>query len=245
MARMLWRGCWLIAVLGMSALAEPRVLFIGNSYSFAAPTTAKQLAAVAGHPIHVEQVACGGLTLSRHAEGAGMAMAKKRWDVLVLQEQSQIPALPIDEVRARSVPAARALADAARNGGARIVLYQTWGRRDGDREHRPGDTFAAMQDRLAAGYELLARETGATVAPVGEAWRLCRERHPDLDLYQKDGSHPSAAGVYLAACVLAAAVGGGSPSEFPDAQNLDPASARSLRAAAEEAIAASRKKTAP
>ena len=40
--------------------------------------------------------------------------------------------------------------------------------------------------------------SGAAIVPVGKAWRLARKRHPAIDLYVADGSHPSAAGAYLA-----------------------------------------------
>lgn len=40
------------------------------------------------------------------------------------------------------------------------------------------------------------------MAPVGEAFAACRRQHPDIELFHGDGSHPSAAGTYLAACIF-------------------------------------------
>jgi hypothetical protein len=42
--------------------------------------------------------------------------------------------------------------------------------------------------------------------PVGQVWRLVRDKHPDLDLYDKDLAHPSKKGSYLAACTFFAAI---------------------------------------
>jgi hypothetical protein len=49
------------------------------------------------------------------------------------------------------------------------------------------------------------------VAPVGYAWSTVRTEDPRMDLWQADGSHPSEAGTYLAACVFYAAIFGQSP----------------------------------
>src|SRR5690606_34866091 len=38
------------------------------------------------------------------------------------------------------------------------------------------------------------------VTPVGIVWRYIKENHPSINLYQTDGSHPSVAGSYIAAC---------------------------------------------
>ena len=39
-------------------------------------------------------------------------------------------------------------------------------------------------------------------ARVGDAWADVRTNHPEIELYQSDGSHPSVEGTYLAACVF-------------------------------------------
>jgi hypothetical protein len=70
----------------------------------------------------------------------------------------------------------------------------TWGYEDGDRGNLPGDTFSAMQKRVADGYEELALELSAEVAPVGRAWEEALKREPGLVLWDSDGKHPSATG---------------------------------------------------
>jgi hypothetical protein len=37
---------------------------------------------------------------------------------------------------------------------------------------------------------------------VGYAWQTVHSQFPQINLWQADGSHPSAAGLYLAACVF-------------------------------------------
>jgi hypothetical protein len=78
----------------------------------------------------------------------------------------------------------------------------TWGYEHGDRRNVPGDTYAAMQTRLHAGYGAGAAELPASVARVGLAWAAAHRSHPELRLWARDGKHPSRAGSYLAPCVL-------------------------------------------
>jgi len=53
------------------------------------------------------------------------------------------------------------------------------------------------------------------VAPVGIAWAEVRRERPSIELFFSDGSHPSAAGSYLAACTLYAALFNRSPVGLP------------------------------
>jgi len=61
----------------------------------------------------------------------------------------------------------------------------------------------------------LAKETGATVIPVGRVWEKVRSIRPDIQLFDKDGSHPSPAGTYLTACVVYTVLSGKSPIGLP------------------------------
>ena len=60
-----------------------------------------------------------------------------------------------------------------------------------------------MQQQLTEKtYLEMADVLDAYCAPVGEAWRRVHAECPSLQLYNSDGSHPSPAGSYLAACVF-------------------------------------------
>jgi hypothetical protein len=89
--------------------------------------------------------------------------------------------------------------------GARTVLLLTWSRK----------AEPEQQADLNYAYDSIAREIGAILAPVGPAWQESRARHPDLELYAKDGSHPSSLGSYLLACVLVRSLLAGSGTTFP------------------------------
>lgn len=186
------------------------VLFIGNSYvgTNDLPNMFRQLALSLGDTVTVASVAPGGYTLYQHATHAPTlnAIAGQPWDFVVLQEQSQLGALPSD-VTTTEHGAQQLLSAIEANWECTYpVLYMTWGRENGDPQFCPAYpymcTYAGMQERLRINYVALAHFNDAWTAPVGVAWQTVRETHPEIDLYVSDGSHPTVAGSYLAACVF-------------------------------------------
>jgi hypothetical protein len=84
-------------------------------------------------------------------------------------------------------------------------FYLTWARRNS-----PADQAALTQ-----AYQAIARELGATVAPVGIAWEKVLREDPKVRLHMEDDSHPNATGTYLAALVFLARLRGKLPAELP------------------------------
>jgi hypothetical protein len=186
-----------------------RVLFVGNSFTFRndLPRLVHGLASD-GHPIYAVSYTAPGWRLKQAAHNRGLAslLHDVRWDVVVLQEQSELPSLPAD-VRVREFdPYAEELHEKITAAGARTVLFLTWGYRQGDRRKVPDDTYTAMQMRLGRGYSDVAAELRAPIAPVGLAWIEALAERPQLELWAGDGKHPSRLGSYLAACVFYAAL---------------------------------------
>jgi hypothetical protein len=199
-----------------------RVLFIGNSYTSRnqLPQRIVELAASAPQPrkLHVHLIFAGGASLRRHwnAGLAREAIQTGGWDYVVLQEQSTLPVKNAqryhDNVRlfAAEIAAQR----------ARIVLYLTWSRQ----------TAPQTQELITRAVSEIAAETGALVVPVGVAWQAALAALPEVALYEADGSHPTAAGSYLAACsfylaLLGEPVAGDAAA---DALKLDHTTARRL-----------------
>ena len=185
-----------------------RVLFIGNSYTYVndLPAMVAGLAAAGGHAIETGMAAEGGQTLADHVASPSTQarLASARWDLVVLQEQSQIPAV----AQSRNdlmYPAARDLIRAIRITGARPMLFLTWAHRDGWPENGLPD-YARMQAEIDDGYLALAGQVGVPVAPVGIAWSTVLGRTARPGLWQDDGSHPTVAGTYLAASVFYASI---------------------------------------
>jgi hypothetical protein len=210
-----------------------RVLFLGNSYTYVndLPTVFRNIARAGGQNVATGMVAAGGETLADHAASAASAGAIRdsRWQFVVLQEQSEVPA--IESARqAQMYPAVRSLAGEIRAANATPFLLQTWAHRDG----LPADGmgYVEMQSAIDTGYAAIGDQLGVAVAPAGQAWETVLRQDPTIALWQADGSHPSAAGTYLAACVLYARIFGASPVGIPDTEGLPVDLARALQVVA-------------
>ncbi len=183
------------------AKSELGVLFVGNSYSFGVPRAFSKLADAGGKKVRIGHSMFGGWSLARHvaSEATLRKIRAGTWDVVVLQEQSEIPALPARKRAAAMFPPLRQLVTETRQHGAIPLLYQTWGRREGDKSISHDD-FHAMNSRLRDGYQAASRNAGGVVVvPVGDAWEREISAGRGGGLFMDDGSHPSAAGNALTA----------------------------------------------
>ena len=212
------------------------VLFIGNSYTAPVVPVFREFAKAKGKTGRIEAVIVNGAQLRKHVEkgDAARLIAEGGWSAVCLQEQSQTPSFPEAQVREETDPAVKALREAAKGKVDKLVMYEHWARRDGDRRNRPDDTHAAQAARLQSSFDRLAREHKLLPAPVGRVWDRVMKEHPEINLYQPDGSHPSPAGAYLAACVLYATVYGESPEGLPATKGVDAKVAATIQAAVAE-----------
>jgi hypothetical protein len=202
-----------LAVASLLAHGQQRsVLFIGNSYTNVnnLPEVFRQLALSLGDTVTTGSSAPGGYTFQSHVINAPTlaAIHSDDWDFVVLQEQSQIPSFPQEQVEAECYPYAAQLVDTilAHDACSQAVFYMTWGRQNGDDTNcdfwPPVCTYAGMQAQLRESYLNMAEDNAAFCAPAGIAWKHVREAYPMLNLYSSDGSHPSVAGSYLVANVM-------------------------------------------
>lgn len=214
------------------------MLFLGNSYTFqgALDQAVAEVFAAAGQEVAAERLAEPGWRFVDHIAaietgGSAHALAfAEPHDWVFLQEQSQIPGFPEGQEDFEASRAGAVTLDGlAANTGAQTMFLMTWGRRAGD-DTNPEifPDYLTMQAALADGYttyvaEASADGTQAWIAPAGLAWQAVYEdvvagggdpTDPMTafgGLYVDDGSHPSARGTYLAACVIYASVTGDSP----------------------------------
>lgn len=191
-----------------------RALFIGNSYTYYnnMPNLVFEIAKSMNDTLIHDSYTPGGKQLNQHAVDPNTQLKIKQggWDRVVLQEQSQKPSFPDNQVASDVYPYAQQLNDTIKkyNPCSETVFYMTWGRENGDAGNcggwPPVCTYEGMDDLLRERYEIMAADNDAEVAPVSVVWRYIRENYPtssypNLDLYSSDGSHPSLVGSYLAA----------------------------------------------
>lgn len=182
------------------------ILFVGNSLTYfnALPGMVQALADSAGQRTpRVAQVAFPDFSLEDHWNhgAAAREIARGDWDVVVLQQGPS--ARP--ESRVLLLEYARRFADAIRATGARPALYMVW----------PQANRSFDFDRAVESWVLAADSVGGILLPVAEAWRAAWRRDPAAPLYAADGLHPTAAGSYLAALVMAERLLGVAPVGLP------------------------------
>ncbi|HEV3260196.1 MAG TPA: hypothetical protein VG013_25290 [Gemmataceae bacterium] len=180
--------------LDIGGMAPLKVLFVGNSFTARndLPGLIAQLAATRGKSIQHRLISAGGASLRNHwnAGEALKAIKGGQYDYVVLQEQST---LPIKNAR-RMHENVRLFDEAINVAGAKTILYMTWARRQAPES----------QEAITDAYTSIGLELGATVVPVGAVWQSFLRKHNQPALHDRDQSHPTLAGSYLAACVFLA-----------------------------------------
>lgn len=216
LAPMSWLAASLLTML--SALAEDpqRILFIGNSYTGVnkLPEVFLEVVKSSGRPAPVVKSSTpGGRTLKQHLSIAGSMtlIDEGGWDVVVLQGQSQEPAIAekVESVRKEFVESAAELCKRvrAKSPKAKIYFYETWARHaDYWKAAKKGPDVGAepreMQARLRKWYGVVAKDNGATFVPCGDAWELNYASSAAVRLHTKDHSHPEFVGTYLNALIF-------------------------------------------
>ncbi|OFZ09876.1 MAG: hypothetical protein A3D92_00205 [Bacteroidetes bacterium RIFCSPHIGHO2_02_FULL_44_7] len=205
-----------IGLLSFSAPAQDSVsvLFIGNSYVATnnLPLMIRTLANSLGDEMTYVSQNPGGATLANHAGNplTFVNINSQPWDFVVLQAQSQEPSFSDSQVNTQTLPYAMQIADSVYDNRfcSDVQFFMTWGRKDGDPQWAPISTYEGMNSRLRAAYMRMADSVQGSVSPVGSAWAYVRANYPSLgdSLYMADGSHPSMAGSYLAACTFYASL---------------------------------------
>jgi hypothetical protein len=175
------------------AKGELRVLFIGNSltYSNDLPAIVEALAAASKQKRFIyKSIAFPDFGLQEQWERgeARKAIAREKWDVVVLQQGPSA----LEESRQILLEYTRRFDQEIRASGARTALYMVW----------PSEARFKDFERVIESYRLAADEVKGMLFPVGRAWREAWKRDAKMALYSGDRFHPSVAGSYLAALVI-------------------------------------------
>ena len=184
------------------------ILFVGNSYTFFGnlPQMVSIISDSTQTKLLTKQSTAPGARLSHHWRNERGLKTKKiiekgNFDMVVFQEQSMTPIERPDSL----LIYARKLSDLARANGAQTYFYGTWAR----------EKVPQYQKIITEVYTQAARENDAGLVLVGEAWILARKLRPTAPLYHTDGSHPSALGTLLTACIMVEAFTGEVPEKLP------------------------------
>ena len=172
-------------------LPSKRILFIGNSYTDLNGGLDTHLLGFAPNSESM-RITPGGYTLKDHWQDANTldAIRSGKWDVVVLQEQSQNSVTNYYNF----FEYAQKLDAEIKKAGAETIMFMTW--------ERPDSTqYGVTAEAVNKAYTALGQQLGVKVAPVELAFSMALQERPDLKLYIDDG-HPTPEGTYLTACVF-------------------------------------------
>ena len=181
------------------------ILFVGNSYTYYndLPAIFQALARANGKDVNTYAVTKGARRLDAYKFAEDVttqklvdAVAQRKYDVCFLQEQSVLPAQKYESFAEGIRIVLGLLGDRV----DRVLLYATWGRKAGHKtlESNGWDT-ETMAKLLSDSYDKAGAEFGFTVSHAGKAFLWVYTRHPEIELYDADMTHPSYAGSCLAA----------------------------------------------
>lgn len=188
--------------------APIKILFVGNSYTYGnnMPTLVAAMAEAKGVNLTTQKSTAGGVTLEDHLNGKKNLqtlnlISEGKFDIIVLQDQSMRPAVePEKTLKYVAIMSAK-----VNKSGAIPCLYLTWAR----------EKNSGMQQKLNDTYFQAAKDNQTLLAPVGLAWEQVRQKHPEIQLFAEDGSHPNRLGSYLIAAVFLRTLTDVSPVGLP------------------------------
>ncbi len=190
----------------LKAQLSYRVLFLGNSYTSVnnLPQIIHDVALSAGDTLVFDSYTPGGYHLIQHSTDAisQNKIMTGGWDYVVIQGQSQEPITYSSDFNIGGSALNNLIKQY--NPCAVTMTYMTWGRKNGDAttcDFFPVMcTYQGMDTTLRNCYLDLTAYINGEVSPVSVVWNYLRQNYPNIELYQPDESHPSAAGSYAAAC---------------------------------------------
>ena len=190
--------------------AQEKILFLGNSFTFYwnLPSLVESMAKEKGILLDIYQSTAGAATLKDHWEGKrglqSMKVLKEHdFSTIILQDHSTSPLLKTVESREYFNRFIKLI----NKKKSEVILYGTW---TYPASPLIGKSFIGA-DPIQYVLKPIADQTNSRMAPVGTAFRLFQEKHPEISVFTSDNKHPSAVGTYLAACVFLKMLTGESP----------------------------------
>lgn len=230
-----------VTTIGVSA--PQRVLFVGNSYFYynnSLHNHVRRLVAAdqpaLAHKLQYKSATIGGATLGHHnidwLTRPGQIGVKDPFEWVILAGNSGDAFS--EKGRAAFRQTVIEFNQIIRQRGGKTALYMTPAYVKPHKNLAP-DNLQKIQEM----YVSVAADINAQVIPVGLVFAEAYRRHPELRLHDaEDGSHPSLAGTYLAACTVFGQLYRQSPvgNSYNVFGQLDPATTRKLQQVAWDVV---------
>lgn len=184
---------------------DTRVLLIGNSFTYFHDCDSMliQIARSQGMKIHLGEYLKGGQTFGQHLNlpKTSEAIAAGHYKFAYIQDMSYNAALYSrdhhKDVLDNTLELKRRILQASPE--CQIILERTWSYK-GSNSGGFGDA-ETLDKYLAKGAAAIARKADLWLSPIGDGFNIVRSERPDINLFERDAKHQSAAGSYLKCCI--------------------------------------------
>ena len=217
-----------------------RVLLLGNSFTYFhdCDSMLLQIARSQGVDIRLGEYLKGGQTFGQHLNlpRSSEALAAGSYHYAFIQDFSNNAALYARDRRKdileNTLELKRRILQCS--PGCRIILERTWSYPGADAGGF--GTQEELERYLEKGSRAIARKARLPLSPIGQGFNLVSRERPDIQLFEPDRKHQSAAGSYLKCCINYLVITGKPFTGEPASCGLDQATAAYLRGAAERIV---------
>lgn len=221
------------------------VLFIGNSYTHMnkMPELFEKIATSKKMKISVTMDAKSNHTFKMHCERPELfkTINSTKWDYVVIQGFSRELMYDFTQIDTATIPYFNKIVDSVykNNPCTNILLYMTWGYKEGSLLIPETDTYTKMCQRIASGYNYLSKIYDLPIVPVGDVHQAVRATFPDYELYQEDKQHPTLLASYMIASTFYSAIFKNSPLNAYIPSGLDLKKAENIQKTAYSVVSKS------
>lgn len=181
------------------------ILFIGNSLTYynSQPQLFWNMATASGKKLFVDQATIPGAQLQDHLKSdfTREKIKSQKWHLVILQEANDAIAFVEKHGEIENCLLQIKTMILENCSETKIAYFLPWSLPLGYQKGAESYNFETFQTMLRDGTVAMCQKIDMITAPVGWAWYRVITQRPDLQLYDRDGSHPSFLGSYLGACV--------------------------------------------
>ena len=224
------------AVHAQQNVQAMNILFVGNSYTHMnkMPELVGKMALSKGYKVNVEMNAKSSHTFKMHSERPELFehIKQKKWDYVVIQGFSRELSYDPSYIDTASIPYFNKIIDSiyANNPCTNVLLYMTWGYKEGFKDRPEIDSYEKMADSIRRGYQYLSQIYDLPIVPVGDVHREIRKK-TNINLYEEDMQHPTFSASYMVASTFYSAIFKTSPLNAYG-KNLDKETATKIQSIA-------------
>ncbi len=213
-------GLFFLIFFKVFSQEKKEILFVGNSFTFYwnLPKLVEDMSKSKGLNWKVFQSTSSGATLEQHWNSKkGLKtislIKENKFDYIIFQDRSHNPIRQVDS----TIIYAKKFIKLSKSKNSIPYLFSTWFYpKHWEREY-PHDKVDLVKTPFPIELVIskISEEENIDFIPVGRAFKLFQDKHPNYNLFFDDDKHSSPNGTYLAACVIFSMISGESPIGLP------------------------------